>query len=279
MDDAEVASASGDIDDECGEGASGTGNADVSADKQPPTPGDTPLSHVLAARPAFRAMTVDYIAQTFGTVNFFAALSQYLASAHALPNRPSQPQLSVSRWDRFDAYRQLSIPYPRLRPVHMLKSMDRIHAVPYIPPSGRSAGSQGRFDTVLVQTEGNINPHTQGTALEDLQVAQVRLIFDLPMHLRTSDQPFHLALVEWFNPFRGRDALSQLHAVSRSYAGQVPRTEVIPISRIMGSCHLIPKFGTHVDRTWRPDFIFDTCKTFYLNPWIDMHSFYKFRDA
>ncbi|KAG0695674.1 Zn-finger domain-containing protein [Suillus ampliporus] len=215
--------------------------------------GDAPLSHVLAARPPFRALTVDAIAQTFGAVNFLAALSQYL----------------VSHWDQFEAYRRLSIPYPHSRPVHMLKSMDRIRAVPYIPPSGRSAGSPGRFDMVLVQTDWEHQCAHSGycvgsTPVIDLQVAQVRLIFDLPMHLRTVGQPFHLAL---------------LHAVSRSYAGQAPRTEVIPVSRITGSCHLIPKFGTHVDRTWRPDFIFDTCKTFYLNPWIDMYSFYKFRNA
>ncbi|KAG1888441.1 uncharacterized protein F5891DRAFT_894755, partial [Suillus fuscotomentosus] len=211
----------------------------------------------------------------FGAVNFFTALSQYLIQTTPRIPPPSQPQLSVSHWDRFDAYRRLSIPYPHLHAVHMSKSMDRIRAVPYTPPSGRSAGSPGQFDTVLVQREGNTNVHTRGTALEGLQVAQVCLIFNLPIHLRTAGQPFHLALIEWFNPFRTRNALLELHTVSRSYAGQAPRTEVIPISQIAGSCHLIPKFGTHVNQTWRWDFILDACKSFYLNPWIDMYSFYK----
>ncbi|KAG1871767.1 hypothetical protein DFJ58DRAFT_713747 [Suillus subalutaceus] len=273
MDDEE---ADGDVDDVEGGIAL---NADV-PEPQPPSEGDTPLSHVLAVRPPLRALAVDYIAQTFGAVNFFTALTQYLNRTPP-PQNPPPPQvpLSVCRWDRFDAYRRLSIPYPHLRAVHMSKSMDRIRAVPYTPPSGRSAGSPGQFDTVLVQTEGTTNVHTQGTALEGLQVAQVHLIFDLPMHLRTTGQPFHLALVEWFNPFRACDALLQLHTVSRSYVGQAPRTEVIPISQISRSCHLIPKFGTHVDQTWRRDFILDACKTFYLNPWIDMYSFYKFRTA
>ncbi|KAG2353208.1 hypothetical protein BDR07DRAFT_1383378 [Suillus spraguei] len=85
------------------------------------------------------------------------------------------------------------------------------------PSAGRSAGSPGQFDTVLVQSEGNTNVHTRGTALEGFQVAQVRLIFDLPMHLRTPGQPFHLALIEWFNPFRARDTMLQLHTVSHSH--------------------------------------------------------------
>ncbi|KAG1843935.1 Zn-finger domain-containing protein [Suillus subalutaceus] len=266
MDDEE---ADGDVDDVEGGIAL---NVDV-PEPQPPSEGDTPLSHVLAVRPPLRALAVDYIAQTFGAVNFFTALTQYLNRTPP-PQNPPPPQVPL-----FDAYRCLSIPYPHLRAVHMLKSMDCIRAVPYTPPSGRSAGSPGQFDTVLVQTEGTTNVHTQGTALEGLQVAQVCLIFDLPMHLRTTGQPFHLALVEWFNPFRARDALLQLHTVSRSYAGQAPRTEVIPISQISRSCHLIPKFGTHVNQTWRRDFILDACKTFYLNPWIDMYSFYKFRTA
>ncbi|KAG1836372.1 hypothetical protein DFJ58DRAFT_847010 [Suillus subalutaceus] len=180
--------------------------------------------------------TVDYIAQTFGAVNFFTALTQYLNRTPP-PQNPATPH----------KYRCQSVIWDSA--VHMSKSMDCIRAVLYTPPSGRSAGSPGQFDTVLVQTEGTTNVHTQGTALEGLQVAQVRLIFDLPMHLRTTGQPFHLALVEWFNPFRARDALLQLHTVSRSYAGQAPRTEVIPISQISRSCHLIPKFGTHVDQT------------------------------
>ncbi|KAG1878538.1 hypothetical protein C8R48DRAFT_559181, partial [Suillus tomentosus] len=53
-----------------------------------------------------------------------------------------------------------------------------------------------------------------------------------------------LAYVEWFQPFRVRDELFHMHAVSHSYAGHVPRSSVIPMSNIVHSCHLIPKFGT-----------------------------------
>ncbi|KAG1763437.1 hypothetical protein EDD22DRAFT_777019, partial [Suillus occidentalis] len=87
------------------------------------------------------------------------------------------------------------------------------------------------------------------------------------------------ALVEWFTPFRARKGVIQMHAVSRSYSGQAPRTEVIPMRRIMGSCHLLPKFGTQVDKSWTADNVLDICKTFYLNPWIDSYSFFHFRGS
>lgn len=110
-------------------------------------------------------------------------------------------------------------------------------------------------------------------------MAQVRLLFNLPPHLRIPSQPFQLALVEWFNPFRACDVVTQMHTVSRSYQGQAPRTEVVPMSRIVGSCHLIPKFGTRVDPTWRADEVLDVCKTFYVNPWIDLATFFRFRNC
>ncbi|KAG0691776.1 hypothetical protein DFH29DRAFT_818958 [Suillus ampliporus] len=247
--------------------------------KQTTTADSIPVvTHILASRPSFQALTVPFITQTFGGLSFLPAVSLYLrVSSLCVPAMSHSAAPELSQWDRFDAYRRLSIPYLKLRALHMGKTMDRIRATPSMPPLGRSQGSPGRFDTVLVRTEGKVNVHTQGTALEGLQVAQVRFLFDLPPHLCIAGQPFHLTLIEWFKPFRGCDSLLKMHSVSRSYVGQAPRAEVIPITRIVGSCHLIPKFGTHADPTWRADEVLDVCKTFYVNPWIDIASFYKFR--
>ncbi|KIJ59637.1 hypothetical protein HYDPIDRAFT_100300 [Hydnomerulius pinastri MD-312] len=249
------------------------------------------VTHVLAARPPFKALTIEAITQQFGVVNLLATLSTYLRSAPPGPgpfngNPPSQAQTGtrapstvlVSEWDRFDAYRRLSIAYLKIpRAVHITKEFDRIRATPPSVPAGRSAGSPGRFDTILVRTEGGTNHHTGGTALEGLQVAQLRLIFEMPHHLRQVGQPSRLAYIEWFTPFRARDMDTNMHTVTRSYSGRAPRSEVIPVDRIVGSCHLLPKFGTHADRAWTADNVLDLCKTFYLNTWIDLYSFYRFR--
>ncbi|KAG2108879.1 hypothetical protein DEU56DRAFT_920424 [Suillus clintonianus] len=264
-------------------GDAGLEGCEAAENQQPPKQGTTAdsipvVTHILASRPSFRALTVPFITQTFGGLSFLPAVSQYLrVSSLRVPAMSHSAAPELSQWDRFDAYRRLSIPYPKVRALHMSKTLDRIRATPSTPPSGRSQGSPGRFDTVLVRTEGEVNVHTQGTALEGLQVAQVRFLFDLPPHLRVAGQPFHLALIEWFKPFRGCDNLLKMHSVSRSYVGQAPRAEVIPITHIVGSCHLIPKFGTHADPTWRADEVLDVCKTFYVNPWIDIATFFKFR--
>ncbi|KAG2357594.1 hypothetical protein BDR07DRAFT_1297429 [Suillus spraguei] len=212
-------------------------------EKQQPNQDSTdsiPATHILATQPSFHALTIASITQTFGGLSFLPAVSQYLQTLSIHPHTMSQA-------------------------VYMGKTMDRICASPPSSPSGHSQGLPGQFDTVFVQME-DVNVHTQGTFL-----------FDLPPHLCIAGQPFHLALVEWFKPFHAYDALLKMHTVSRSYAGQVPRIEVISITRIVGSCHLIPKFGTHVDPTWRADGVLDVYHTFYVNPWIDIAKFYKFR--
>ncbi|KAG0692556.1 hypothetical protein DFH29DRAFT_882303 [Suillus ampliporus] len=143
--------------------------------KQTTTADSIPVvTHILASRPSFRALTVPFIIQMFGGLSFLPAVSLYLrVSSLRVPAMSHSAAPELSQWDRFDAYRRLSIPYPKLRALHMGKTMDRIRATPSTPPSGRSQGSPGQFDTVLVRTEGEVNVHTQGTALEGLQVVQV----------------------------------------------------------------------------------------------------------
>ncbi|KAG2117574.1 hypothetical protein DEU56DRAFT_748054 [Suillus clintonianus] len=244
-------------------------NSDEGSTTQP-----IPVSkHILPSRPSFKALTVATITRTFGAFNFLPALTQFLR----LDVVPANGGLIVSEWDRFHAYRRLSIPYEKLPAVHMTNGLDRIRATPPTAPAGRSSGTVGKFDTVLVRVAGDTNVHTQGTALEGLQVAQLRLIFELPRHLTIVGQPnpSQLAYVEWFQPFRARDEVFQMHAVTRAYAGCAPRSSIIPLSSIVHSCHLIPKFGTQVDRSWSAAHVLDSCKTFYLNSWIDMYTFYK----
>ncbi|KAG2113682.1 hypothetical protein DEU56DRAFT_874333 [Suillus clintonianus] len=264
-------------------GDAGLEGCEAAENQQPPKQGTTAdsipvVTHILASRPSFRALTVPFITQMFGGLSFLPAVSQYLrVSSLHVPAMSHSAAPELSQWDRFDAYRHLSIPYLKVRALHMSKTLDKICATPSTPPSGRSQGSPGRFDMVLVRTEGEVNVHTQGTALEGLRVAQVRFLFDLPPHLRIAGQPFYLALIKWFKPFHGCNNLLKMHSVSRSYVGQAPRAEVIPITHIVGSCHLIPKFGTHADPMWRADEVLDVCKTFYVNPWIDITMFFKFR--
>ncbi|KAG1823923.1 uncharacterized protein BJ212DRAFT_1534040 [Suillus subaureus] len=260
-------------------------NSDEGSSTQP-----IPVStHILPSHPSFKALTITTIMHMFSTMNFLPALTQFLHLDIVPANRPI-----VSEWDWFHAYWRLSIPYEKLPAIHITNGLNRIHATPPTAPAGCSSGAIGKFDTVLVQVAGDANMHTQGTALEGrclvslsclqdfelhshlgLQVAQLQFIFELPRHLTIVGKPNQLAYVEWFQPFRAWDEVFQMHAVTCSYAGRVPHSAVIPVSSIVHSCHLIPKFGTRVDRSWSAGHVLDSCKTFYLNSWIDMYTFIK----
>ncbi|KAH7905500.1 Zn-finger domain-containing protein [Hygrophoropsis aurantiaca] len=177
----------------------------------------------------------------------------------------SQPQ-ALSEWDVFNGYKRLSIQYPALPAVHLPKPFDRVRATSAVPPSNRLPGRPATFDTVLVQTNDEANSHTLGTWLDGKQVAQVRFIFTLPEHLRQPRTPTQLAYIEWFTPFR-----------ARSYLNRAPRSEIIPVEKIVCSCHLIPRFGTHANEEWTAENVIDTCKAFYLNRWINFYAFYHLR--
>ncbi|EPQ51467.1 hypothetical protein GLOTRDRAFT_16421, partial [Gloeophyllum trabeum ATCC 11539] len=62
-----------------------------------------------------------------------------------------------------------------------------------------------------------------------------------------------LAYIEWFTPFRSYDENLKLYSVSRSTRNQHRHAEVIPLEHIFRGCHLIPRFGTSVDKEWTTD--------------------------
>ncbi|KAH7906731.1 Zn-finger domain-containing protein [Hygrophoropsis aurantiaca] len=230
-------------------------------------------THELAVRPPFKNLTIVKISQEFHATKFLPALYDFLRLSHPQLTAPQ----ALSEWDVFNGYRRVSIKYPNLPVIHLPKAFDRIRATPAVPPSNRLPGRAPNFDTVLVQTLDETNAHTEGTWLHRKRVAQVRFIFTLPEHLRQPRTPTRLAYIEWFTPFRSRDPVNAMHSVSRSYLNRSPRAEVIPIERIVCSCHLVPKFGTHASQEWTMDNVLDTCKTFYLNCWVNFYMFYHLR--
>jgi hypothetical protein len=107
-----------------------------------------------------------------------------------------------------------------------------------------------------------------------LQVAQVRLIFALPANLQIATKPKYLAYLEWFTPFHAPNPDSKLYSVTRSTLHQGPRAEVVPLTQIASSCHLIPRYGTFAPTHWTAENVLETCKTFFLGRSIDLRTFY-----
>ena len=112
------------------------------------------------------------------------------------------------------------------------------------------------------------------TVWPGLRVAQIWLIFAVPAHLCQPHIPSHLAYIEWFTHFCSPDPDSHLHSISHSYHNNSPVAEIIPITAIVSSCYLTPKFGTkyHPAR-WDTLNILEECKSFYLTKHINLDTF------
>jgi hypothetical protein len=240
----------------------GTGGA------APPNP-SPPVTYHITKAPSVRNVTVQQI--TTHAENFLADLRKYLLSI------TPRPSIAPSPLDRFDIYKQISIPIGPL-PGVAHGATDRIRAI----PSNNQPASASRSDVALLKYDAN-NEHTKGSALEGLRIAQVRVLFDLPSHFlpgsSTPSTPTRLASVEWFKPFHHRDPLTGMFRLSRATQSGLPVTEIVPIDRIVGSAHLMPRFGTNIDRRWSHYLVLEQCRSFLLNDWITPHVFYQMRQC
>jgi hypothetical protein len=116
--------------------------------------------------------------------------------------------------------------------------------------------------------------------MKGLRVGQVRLIFALPEYLRGPDLPEYHACIEWFTPFRDPNTDSKLYSVSRSHRNNSPITEIVPVTSIISSCYLTPKFGTtYHPAKWASANVLEECKTFTLNKYISLYFFYQLENT
>ncbi|KAG2093556.1 hypothetical protein BD769DRAFT_1370614, partial [Suillus cothurnatus] len=62
-----------------------------------------------------------------------------------------------------------------------------------------------------------------------------------------------------------------MFVISRSTHRHQQHAEVVPVSHIIHSCHLVLNFGHTIDLNWTTDNVNIMCDQFHINPYIDMH--------
>ncbi|TCD60331.1 hypothetical protein EIP91_010340 [Steccherinum ochraceum] len=181
-----------------------------------------------------------------------------------------------SRRDTFDTYNGMTVMLPDLPAVDRPERRQRIRTTPAVAARPGRRAVPAHLDTVLVRSlEGN---HvTENTGLEGLRVAQVKVIFNLPSRLQDSSRilrsnPAPLAYIEWFRPFSRKDVYG-LYKLKRSTRGTLSHAEVVPLTRIVRSCHIVANFKTEIPHTWTPFTVLQQCSEFYLNPWVSLDDF------
>ncbi|KAF7348894.1 hypothetical protein MVEN_01409600 [Mycena venus] len=94
-------------------------------------------------------------------------------------------------FDRFALFKRITITLPPILQVSKLKLRNVVRASPPIAavPGTRNHGEHAYHDFALIRT-GERNAVTDGTALEGLRVAQVRVLFSLPSYYSA---PFNAA--------------------------------------------------------------------------------------
>ncbi|KAG1801206.1 uncharacterized protein BJ212DRAFT_1450096 [Suillus subaureus] len=199
---------------------------------------DPCLVHSLAKNPAYPQQSIQHLVTTHGTTMFLQAFKSFLQKH--IPHNTIVP----GPQDHFDVFHQVVI----------------------VAPSNLQANDSQKWWCIRATPEVHSGPGRKPGALayDDLQVAQVHIIFMLPRQFGTYSQA--LAYVEWFTPLREPDPSSGLRQVSHS-------TSIIHIDEIVHPCHLIPKMGQSVDCRWTSANTYELASDFYLNSYIDLDTF------
>ncbi|KAJ7620077.1 hypothetical protein FB45DRAFT_1062475 [Roridomyces roridus] len=162
-------------------------------------------------------------------------------------------------YDRFNLYKRITFTLPAIREANANRLKNVVRASPPVPPCGvRNPAQPAYLDFALVRT-GEANPKTEGTALQGLRVAHIKVLFQLPpvYDLHTAHP---LAYVEWYTPFSTPDATTGLYTVKPSTRNHHAYGEIIGVDRIVRNCHLLPKYGRVKEHSWTTENVVARCK-------------------
>lgn len=108
--------------------------------------GDIIPAYTLAKTSPFPHTTVTRLETDFGATRFLPALTTYIQQ-----NVPSHSAIQPSARDRFDAFKQITVPTSPNFHLSSKPQVNRIRTTPATSAQGRKAATPAHFDTALIQ--------------------------------------------------------------------------------------------------------------------------------
>jgi hypothetical protein len=213
--------------------------------------------HHVAKKSKARRISIKILKDKYGASKFLPALHRYMTGHYPRAGSPTVH-------DVFDLYPNLYVerlPNPYIQGD---TQPNRIRCVPMEPAKGRQPEVPAQFDVALVASDAR-SPRSVG--LEHLRAARVRVLFDLPSRCGSGTEKF--AYVEWYTPFTTIHALSGMFKIKRSTVrGGMPNAEIIPITAIERTAHLLPVTKRFIKQSWTSDTVLDKADEFLFNWYI-----------
>ncbi|OCH84243.1 hypothetical protein OBBRIDRAFT_815534 [Obba rivulosa] len=217
----------------------------------------------IVKKPAYVRAKVSELVKDFGAVDFTCCLEDRLCQlAGPSSYRRTGDMSFIIENSSVAIYTQFKVKLPHIPQVSLIlkTTMDTIHA------HSAQAATLGE---------------SPGLAFSEF--ANVRVIFKLSKAIcytagiSLDHATLPLVYVEWFTSFNTYNRVNGLYTLSRSTRQHRRFASIIPITDIIRSYHLIPVWGTSMDRTWTSDTVVELCKKFYFNPYLHYHDFVEFQ--
>jgi len=165
----------------------------------------------------------------------------------------------------------------------------RIHSHPECANGPCKPPTPAQFDTILmcVDEQGHKMGGFQGKSIicahpkkindiVGLRVAKVWVIFQLPPHLCLYPHP--LVYVHLFKLLCTFDENINMFHFGHSTYNNIPNVVVVPITNLVQPCHLVPRFSSGtLNPCWCHGDSMNAADTFFLNQYINMHTFEQYR--